>query len=220
MPPDFVKDQIRDLALSREGPLLICDADEVLVSFVGPLGAFLEEQGVRLALESFELFGNFRDLATGEPLERGPTLELLDRFFSERVERCPPVEGAVEALAELSGRAEIVILTNVPYHARTARARALAAQGMDYPLVANAGAKGPAVTALAAAREAPVVFVDDVPSNHASVAEHAAACHRIHFVADQRLRPLIAPAAHSHARIDDWPAAKTYISAHFEAAGF
>ena len=87
-------------------------------------------------------------------------------------------------------------------------------------LVANAGGKGPAVTALAAGREAPVVFVDDIPHHHTSVAEHSAEAHRIHFVADERLRGLIGPADEAHARIDEWPEAADYIAAHFEAAGY
>ena len=220
MPPEFVIEQIEALALAPERPLIICDADEVLVHFVGPLQTFLEENGHRLVLESFRLFGNIRDAATGEALEKEPALELLDRFFAERVADCPPVAGAVEALRDLSGRAEIVVLTNVPLHARTARAAALSAQGMPYPLVANAGGKGPAVNALAALRQAPVIFIDDIPHNHASVAEHAATTYRIHFVADPRLQGLIGQAEHSHARIDQWPAARDHIAAHLDAAGY
>ena len=109
---------------------------------------------------------------------------------------------------------------NVPLHARMARAAALSAQGMPYPLVANAGGKGPAVNALAALRQAPVIFIDDIPQNHASVAEHAAPTYRIHFVADPRLQGLIGPAEHSHVRIDQWPAARDHIVAHLDAAGY
>ncbi|MCH8202479.1 MAG: HAD family hydrolase [Proteobacteria bacterium] len=219
MPPDFVKQQITELALEASRPLIICDADEVLVYFIGPLAAFLEENGAHLVLESFRLLGNIRHMETGKPLEKAPALALLDRFFSERVAACPPVEGAVAALEELSERAEIVVLTNVPIHARAARAAALADQGMAYPLIANAGAKGPAVTALSEQCRGPVIFIDDIPQNHASVAAHAARTHRIHFVADPRLRDLIGPAEHCHARIDEWPAAKDYILAYLEKAG-
>ncbi len=158
LPLDFVKEQIARLALETDRPLIICDADEVLVHFVGPLSAFLEENGARLVLESFRLFGNIRHGQTGEPLEKAPALALLDRFFSERVAECPPVAGAAAALEELSERAEIVVLTNVPIHARAARAAALSDQGMAYPLIANAGAKGPAVSALSEKRRGPVIF--------------------------------------------------------------
>lgn len=220
MPLDFVKQQIAGLALQVHRPLIICDADEVLVHFVRPLSAFLEENGARLVLESFRLFGNIRHKETGEPLEKAPALALLNRFFSERVAECPAVEGAVAALEELSERAEIVVLTNVPIHARAARAAALSDQGMAYPLIANAGAKGPAVTALSEKRRGPVIFIDDIPQNHASVAEHAASTHRIHFVADPRLRELVEPAEHCHARIDEWPVAKDYILAYLQKAGY
>lgn len=218
--PDFVNEQIANLALDRERPLIICDADEVLVHFIAPLEAFLEEKDCTLVLDSFRLLGNIRYAATGEPLEKAPAIELLNLFFSERVAACPPVEGAVAALEELSLRAQIVVLTNVPMHARAARHEVLSAQGMAYPLVANAGRKGPAVMALAAGRQAPVIFIDDIPQHHASVAEHAAATHRIHFVADRRLRGLVEPAEFCHVRIDDWPPALDHISAHLEKAGY
>jgi hypothetical protein len=220
LPPDFVKEQIGELALEGDRPLIICDADEVLVYFVEPLGAFLEERGCKLVLESFRLLGNIRHAESGEPLDKAAALELLNDFFTHRVADCRPVEGAVEALKELAERAQIVVLTNVPMHAREARAAALSAQGMDYPLVANAGRKGPAVTALSNKRQAPVVFIDDIPLNHASVAEHAETTHRIHFVADPRLRSLIEPAEHCHARIDEWPEAREYILAHLQKAGY
>ncbi|MEE8370890.1 MAG: HAD family hydrolase [Sphingomonadales bacterium] len=220
LPPDFVKDQIEKLSLVGDRPLIICDADEVLVQFVAPLEAFLNRQGCSLRLRSFALVGNVFDSKTGEELDRERVFGLIDGFFTDCVADCLPVEGAVEALESLRGRAEIVILTNVPHHARQARQEVFAAQGMPYPLIANAGQKGPAVKALTAAREAPVIFVDDIPFHHASVAEHAGSTHRIHFVADPRLQKLLEPAEHAHVRIDDWALARDHIDEHLKAAGY
>lgn len=61
------------------------------------------------------------------------------------------------------------------------------------------------------------VFIDDIPSHHQSVAEHAPQVHRLHMVAEPALAPGVPPAPAAHARIDDWPEALTWIMARFAA---
>jgi hypothetical protein len=194
-------------------PLIICDADEVLVQFIDSLQAYLLEQGIGLSLESFAITGNVRRLATGEKLERAEVAQLIDAFFHDRIEACGPAPGAAEALAALAKRADIQVLSNVPAATQDRRAAALASYGMAYPVRSNSGPKGPVVRDLAAARQAPVVFIDDLPPHHGSVAEHAPDVFRLHMVATPRLRPLIPPSPHAHARIDDWPEALAQIEA-------
>lgn len=191
-------------------PLVICDADEVLVQFAAPFETFLTEQGFALSLDSFALSGNIR--RRDGSIVPGPAVtELVDAFFADRVEACTPVAGAVQALADLSRIADIQILSNVPASVRDRRAASLAGHGMAYPVMANAGGKGPAVAMLAKGRGHPVVFIDDMPPHHASVAKHAPQVHRLHLVADVRLRPLIVPAPAAHARIDDWAEALPHV---------
>ena len=218
--PDDIAGQINRVPQNRNRPLLICDADEVLLQFARTLEAFLDDAGYALHLESFRLHGNVRDARTGLPADADTVTTLLQRFFLERVAQCPPVDGAVGALETLSARADIVVLTNVPMAALEARRNAMAAYGLAYPVIANTGGKGPAVRALAGERQAPVIFMDDLPSNHASVADHAGHVHRVHFVADPRLGPLIGASDHAHTRIDHWPAAQQYLDRHLRNAGF
>lgn len=203
--------QLDALEIDRFRPLLVSDADEVLVRFVACFEEYLSERSLYLDLRSFALTGNLRRLSDNKPVDRATVGTLLDGFFEERVDRIPPVAGAAEALSALSQRMQIVILTNIPLASVAARSRSLAGHGMDYPVIANRGAKGGVVAALAARVEAPVFFIDDLPPQIASVATAAEQVVRLHFVADPRLAALLEPAAESHHRCDDWPAARAYI---------
>jgi hypothetical protein len=193
-----------------ERPLLICDADEVLVQFASTFETYLGEQGFSIHFASFALSGNIRAIATGELASRKQVSQMVDDFFADRVEACPPVAGAVEALNTLADYADIVVLTNIPAAQEARRAAALAGYGMAYKVYSNEGPKGPAVKALAGARRK-VAFVDDMASHHQSVAEIIAPVHRLHLVSDVRLRPLIPAAPYAHARIDDWHAALPHL---------
>jgi hypothetical protein len=192
-------------------PLLICDADEVLVQFAAPLEDYLREQGLELRWDSPAIHGNVRERATGEVIAHERITPLIDSFFADRVEACPAVPGAVDALATLARGADIIILSNVPAAQRERRAAALMALGMPYPVMANAGLKGDAVRTLAQDRQHPVAFVDDLPHHHKAVAEAAPQVHRLHLIADVRLRSLIPAARHAHARIDSWDDAAVHL---------
>jgi hypothetical protein len=194
-------------------PLLICDADEVLLQFASAFGSFLERQGWVLTFRTFALTGNIRHAQTSEIASKEVVDGLLDQFFEEDVESFQAVPGAPEALARLATFADVIILTNVPFAQRGRRARNLDALGMPYPVIANSGLKGPKVAELIADRTHPVAFVDDIPYHHTSVAQSASRVHRLHLVADPQLRGLIAKAPDADARIDDWHLALPHLEA-------
>ena len=98
---------------------------------------------------------------------------------------------------------QVVILTNVPFHARACRIANLAGHGIDYPLVANAGPKGPALRWLDA-RAGRTAFVDDSPSQLASAARDAPEVARIHFVGDEMLRGYLTEVEAAQHRASDW----------------
>ena len=120
-------------------------------------------------------------------------------------------EIAADALADLSGRAEVVILTNAPEHGRLARIKWLKTHGFDYPLIINSGPKGPPAAELSARTSGPVVFIDDLLPQLESVAEKAPRVGRFQMVSDERLRPFAPSAPERHVRIDEWPALKAAI---------
>ncbi len=198
-------------ALSPHRPLLLVDADEVLLKFLEHMETFLNSQNYELRLTSFRLTGNIFTRGTDEAAEHSEVRNLIARFFDDCVDDIPPVEGAAEALQALSNQYQIIVLTNVPEHCRERRQKNLANHGIDYPLIANAGEKGPMVKRLTENLAGPSVFVDDLAFHHRSVASHAPDTHRVHFVADTRLTQLVDKADEAHVRIDLWPELRDYL---------
>ena len=217
---DDVLQQLEGLSLSTDKPLIISDADEVLVQFAAGLDHFLRSRELYFDISSFAITGNVKRLSDDVAIEGDKVQDLLKTFFRERTEHLPAVPGAAEALGALSERAQVIVVTNVPLGQREARIRGLRGVGMDYPVIANIGLKGAVVRQITKDFQAPVFFLDDIPHNIASVAEHADDVHRIHFVADPRLAKLIDPAEDCHKRIDDWPTARTYMEDHMQSKGF
>jgi hypothetical protein len=197
-------------------PLIICDADNVLLQFVASLDRFLERQDLYLNLTSFRIHGNVKRRATNEPVADEAVSELLAAFFATETRHLDVVPGAAQALASLSERAQVVILSNLPDTSHQARIENLTAHGMAYPVIAGKGPKGPVVNRLIAEFVQPVVFIDDLPPHIASVANETPRVHRLHFIADARLARLLPKAPDAHARIDTWPEAAAWIASVIE----
>lgn len=210
---DIVKPQ-----LDIKRPLIICDADEVLLRFVETLEAYLHENELYLRLDSFALSGNIRHAHDDSVVEAERVKDLMRSFFEHRVGDCPPVDHAVDALKHLSQDADVVVLTNLPSALRAERERAMAEHGLAYPVISNEGPKGAAVDYLCQGRDRPIAFLDDLPPNITSVAEVAPYVHRIHFIADERLRPLLGAAEDAHQRIDCWREAQDYLESWMNGA--
>lgn len=213
MIPAAIQSQLDEIDIVQGRPLIISDADEVLFAFMAGLETYLAGEGFSFDFSSFAITGNVKD-HRGNPIDPPSVRRHLGVFFERHTEELDPVAGAAAALASLSERAQVVVLSNIPLPHRDARRRALKRHGMDYPMIANEGTKGPAVEELIRRAQAPAVFLDDIPHNHTSVREHAEDVFRLHFVADTRLARLIPPAEHSHARADTWPEAQPLIEAH------
>jgi hypothetical protein len=218
--PDDVRRQIAAVGVAPDRPLIIADADEVLVVFMAAFEAFMEQQGLYFDWADYRLTGNIRRQSDRQPVDQEAVSALLAAFYDARAGALEPVPGAAEALAGLSRRARVVVLSNLPAAYGEVRRRSLAGHGMAYPVVVNRGPKGPAVGAFTDALDAPAFFIDDAPSHHASVADHAAGVHRLHFVHDRRLAALIGPARASHHRTDNWTDARAVTEARLDESGF
>ena len=57
------------------------------------------------------------------------------------------------------------------------------------------------------------IFIDDLPNHHHSVAAAAPDVWRLHMVGEPAIAGRIPAAAHAHARIDEWTAAREWILA-------
>lgn len=196
--------ELRAVPLSTGRPLVAVDADEVLVYLADHLARYLEGIGYRMRLAHYQLEGSIYPAGSDEPVAFEGCLELIDRFFEVETLNQQPVPGAAEALARLSAKAQVMVLTNVPGHAGELRRRNLAALGMGYPLVVNTGGKGRALGWLAARAEAPVVFIDDSPRQHESAARRAPEVTRIHFVGASHVRRILVDSPAAHHRVEDW----------------
>jgi hypothetical protein len=186
--------------------LVIVDVDEVLAQFMRGFGLFIERHGFELRIDRYALFQNIYRPGETEHVDLILGRGLFDDFFRDGAEDLLPSIGAADALAGLSRRASVVILTNAPEHGRQARVRWLKTHGFDYPLVINSGPKGPSAAELSARTRGPAAFIDDLLPQLESVAQAAPAVGRFQMVADERLRPLAPCDPIRHTRIDDWPA--------------
>jgi len=207
-------------ALRRDRPVLITDADEVLFAFMAAFERHLHDNDSYFNWASYRLNGNILARTDHSPLDNPSVKALIAGFFDRHTRAIEPVDGAAEALAALASDRglQVVVLSNVPAHCHGDRRWALVRHGMDYPLIANEGAKGSAVAALAACTDEPVFFIDDAASHHDDVARLAERVRRIHFVGNPRLAALIGPAEASHHRARSWPEIQRHIEEHLDGA--
>jgi FMN phosphatase YigB (HAD superfamily) len=196
--------------LDPHRPLLIADADEVLLRFAAGFDRFLRQREFHLDLVSYRLHGNVKRIAGGEALLDIEVTALLDEFRAE-LDWLDAVEYAQEALAALKPLVDVVVLSNVTPTQAPARLRNFGSLGFDFPLIVNSGSKGAAVKALAQRAGRPVFFVDDIPQHLASAAESAPDVYRIHLIGDERLKPLLPPSPHAHLRAETWRDVEAFI---------
>ncbi len=208
----FTRDALDRLDLG-DRPLVIVDVDEVVLRFVSHLEAFIGRQGYRLEARSFGLTGNITRLGSCRAVPAGEVAALIAGFFAAHVHDQEPVPGAVAALARLSMRLDVVLLTNVPAEHAESRAARLTALGMAFPVVANDGPKGPAVARLAQRVAHPLFFVDDGPNHLVSVRDTGAAVRLVHFIDDPRYYRLAPDVPGTWLKTRDWGEVATRIEA-------
>lgn len=195
-------------------PLVICDCDEVLMHMVVPFRDWLDaEHHIHFDFASgFEEALRHKD--SGNPVERVRVWTLLNAFFATEMRRQYPIAGAVAAMQRIAARADVVILTNIGPEHVDARVAQLKGHALPFPVVGNRGGKGPAAEKLMRRHRPTVtVFIDDLSSNHVSLATEVPQAWRLHLVGEPEIAPHIAPSRHAHARIDEWGAAEEWIMA-------
>jgi FMN phosphatase YigB (HAD superfamily) len=197
-------------------PLVITDCDEVLLHMVGPFRDWLDEaHGIDFSMDQHDFSRALRHRDSGALVEPAKIWPLLNLFFDTEMHRQPPIAGALEAMRELAGRADVVVLTNLLDHRQEMRTRQLADLGLDVRVFTNQGPKGPALQRiLDEYQPSRTVFIDDLAQHHDSVAEIAPHVGRLHLCGEPLLAPFIPcalDAGHAHARIDDWASALPWL---------
>jgi hypothetical protein len=193
-------------------PLLITDCDEVLLHMIGHFAEWVAEaHGLAFDLSAPGFRNALKDEA-GNPVAPERVWPLLDEFFAGEMHRQNVVPGAVEALAEISAFADIVILTNIGDEYEAGRVKQLERFDIRHRVLCNRGGKGrPVLELIEATGPSAAVFIDDLAVHHESVAVHAAQVWRLHMIAEPRLAAHTPPAPHAHARIDAWGEAVPWI---------
>ncbi len=203
--------QIRALPVSRR-PLIVCDVDEVVLHLIAHLEDYLHARDLMFLKHEYRLTGNIGTRNERRELPAADVRRHLQVFFDEICPRQDLVPGADEALHALVRDWDIVLLTNLPGgHNKPVREKRLAEMGMTFPVLTNSGPKGGAVAALAAGRPAPVVFIDDSPTNHSSVHASLPSAIQIQFIADARFRETVDPAGHVSLVTGDWQETSAFI---------
>lgn len=215
MIPEFTSRQLAGIRVSPRRPLLICDVDEVVVHFTRALEAYLGQRSLWLDTTSFALNGNIRHRGGNTSIAAEETAELIDDFFHRHTAELAAIDGAIDALHCLSREATVVMLTNLPHHARDKRIENLQNHGLDFPVVTNAGPKGPAIRHLADMTSQPTVFVDDSPGFIQSAHAHAPAVHLVHFLQDERFARHVEHLAFVSLRTSRWDEALPHIESLF-----
>ncbi|MHA1127828.1 MAG: HAD family hydrolase [Alphaproteobacteria bacterium] len=210
----YTKHQISALNLQRDKPLLIVDADEVLVHFAQPFTAYLAKREWELRLTEYRLEYAIRR-ADGSVADEGETHRLVHGFIDAETHRQPEIPGASSALREISLGAQIVVLSNVPQRRHADRIANLVGHGMEYPLVVNSGPKGAALRAITNGIIAPVAFVDDSPAQIESAAKDAPQVHRIHFAGCSIIQSVLPKVKDANATPDDWSGVASVVDTLF-----
>ena len=196
----------------RHPALLVLDIDEVVLHFIEPFCALLEENGARLHADSFRLTGNVRSVATGAALSGGELDQVTMRLYGEQETRQRPVAGVAAALARLSEQADIVFLTAMTPSFYPQRRRLLDAASLGFPMIATERSKGAVVAELAERWSGPIVFADDLPPNLASVGRSLPRARLVHLMANDIFRRYLPPLPAGAGEASDWVEAEPLMA--------
>ncbi|PHZ83651.1 hypothetical protein [Paremcibacter congregatus] len=197
-------EQLKSLSLNPRRPVIVTDADEVILHFADILSEYLASQDMYVNFVSYALEGNIKYRATDEPVSSTLFGQLIDDYFEKYVEKQPLVDGAVHHLNRLSELCNIVILTNIPHDFADRRRELFSRKGLPYPMISSSGPKGPALDMLSRMTDQPLFFIDDIAHHHTSVAKITPQVQRIQFIANRHLHSIETKAKDCHHRCEDW----------------
>ena len=198
------KKQILDLNLDPSLPLMIFDADEVLVHFAEPFSTYLKKHNHRLHLTGYRLDNAIKKVETDEVADQDTAKDLVWGFINEETKNQPAAKGAPEGLKKLQEHAQIIILSNVPHSVHDDRVLNLKSIGMDYPLISNEGMKGPAVKEILKDHKAESFFIDDNPYQVESVYNDNQDTVCVHFSVCDLVKPYMPKAVGASIEPTSW----------------
>ncbi|MEE2773288.1 MAG: hypothetical protein VYE27_00080 [Pseudomonadota bacterium] len=197
--------QIKDLKINVDNPILIVDADEVLVLFAAHFSGFLNKLGWTLNLKGYRLDDAIINVKDGHTADKRTYQFLINSFIDKETLHQPEAPGASEALKLFRTRAQIIILSNVPKSAYQDRLKNLNNLDMNYPVIQNNGFKGPALKEIEKLTKNLCIFIDDNPYQIQSAADYVPSMYRFHFTACDIVKATMPIATGATHRPSSWP---------------
>ena len=198
------KKQISKLNIDPNLPLMIFDADEVLVHFAEPFATYIKKHNHRLHLTGYRLDNAIKKADTDEVADPDTAKDLVWGFINEETKSQPAAKGAPQALKKLQAYAQIIILSNVPHSVHDDRVANLKSLNMDYPLISNEGMKGPAVKEILRNHKAQSFFIDDNPYQVESVYNDNQQTVCVHFSVCDLVKPYMPKAVGASIEPTSW----------------
>ena len=198
------KKQISSLNIDPNLPLMIFDADEVLVHFAEPFATYIKKHNHRLHLTGYRLDNAIKKADTDEVADPDTAKDLVWGFINEETKSQPAAKGAPQALKKLQAYAQIIILSNVPHSVHDDRVANLKSLNMDYPLISNEGMKGPAVKEILRNHKAQSFFIDDNPYQVESVYNDNQQTVCVHFSVCDLVKPYMPKAVGASIEPTSW----------------
>ena len=198
------KKQISNLNIDPNLPLMIFDADEVLVHFAEPFATYIKKHNHRLHLTGYRLDNAIKKADTDEVADTDTAKDLVWGFINEETKSQPAAKGAPQALKKLQAYAQIIILSNVPHSVHDDRVANLKSLNMDYPLISNEGMKGPAVKEILRNHKAQSFFIDDNPYQVESVYNDNQQTVCVHFSVCDLVKPYMPKAVGASIEPTSW----------------
>ena len=198
------KKQISNLNIDPNLPLMIFDADEVLVHFAEPFATYIKKHNHRLHLTGYRLDNAIKKADTDEVADPDTAKDLVWGFINEETKSQPAAKGAPQALKKLQAYAQIIILSNVPHSVHDDRVANLKSLNMDYPLISNEGMKGGAVKEILRNHKAQSFFIDDNPYQVESVYNDNQQTVCVHFSVCDLVKPYMPKAVGASIEPTSW----------------
>ena len=198
------KKQISKLNIDPNLPLMIFDADEVLVHFAEPFATYIKKHNHRLHLTGYRLDNAIKKADTDEVADPDTAKDLVWGFINEKTKSQPAAKGAPQALKKLQAYAQIIILSNVPHSVHDDRVANLKSLNMDYPLISNEGMKGPAVKEILKNHKSQSFFIDDNPYQVESVYNDNQQTVCVHFSVCDLVKPYMPKAVGASIKPTSW----------------
>ena len=208
-----VLDQINKINIDYSKPLLISDADEVIVNMISCFEEFILKENLYYDMSSYALFGNIKNKEDDSIVNNEKIIELLNNFYDLHTMDITFVQEAVIYLKKIETEldVQIIILSNLPLKNREEREISFKNNGLNYPVIANSGPKGPAIKEVTKELMKNVFFIDDISTNLLSAHETVNNIKTIHYISDDRIAKLALTPEKVNLRAESWIEIYNYI---------